>query len=172
MLIKSYGLFWRTEEIEWSPGSGRQWRMLGRHGANRPGLHVADFRDQHGLYVLYGNYGARYVGLARQRGLGDRLKDHLSDHHAGEWDRFSWFGFRRTLVSIDRYGLRVLSNPAINAAGQRDDLIGDMEALLIKALGLSHNFAEMRFRDGTEYAQVTRLEVEHGLLGRARVELP
>ncbi len=46
MLINAYGLFWRADEVDWSPGSGNhgQFRLLGRSGVNRPGLRVADFR--------------------------------------------------------------------------------------------------------------------------------
>jgi hypothetical protein len=135
-------------------------------------LHVADFRDQRGLYVLYGNYGAHYVGLARDRGIGDRLKEHLSDRHAGQWDRFSWFGFRRLLASCDDYGLRRLSSPTTYATGELNHLIGDMEALLIKALGLEQNLADMKFRDGLQFRQVTRLEIERDVLVRANVALP
>lgn len=172
MLIRSYGLFWRSEEIDWDPGRGKRWHMLGRRGMNRPGLQVVDFRDQRGLYVLYGNYGTHYVGLARDRGIGDRLKDHRRDHHDGLWDRFSWFGFRYVLKSTDRAtGLRGLSSPATYAAGELNSVIADMEALLIKALGCPSNVANMNFPKGTEWQQVTRLDRERGLLDRAGVTL-
>lgn len=94
MLIKAYGLFWREDEVDWSPGQGKPFRLLGRKGSNLPGLRVADFRYQKGLYVLYGDYGPYYVGLT-YTSLGDRLKDHRHDDHGGRWTRFSWFGFRK-----------------------------------------------------------------------------
>lgn len=170
MLIRSYGLFWREEEVDWSPGPGRRWHMLGRRGSNRPRLRVVDFRDQRGLYVLYGNYGTYYVGLARDRGIGDRLKDHLADRHDGKWDRFSWFGFRRVLQSPDSStGLGRLSSPAAYAAGELNSVIGDMEALLIKAMGTESNMRKMNFPKGDEWIQVTRLDRERGLLDRAGV---
>lgn len=146
--------------------------MLGRLGQNRPGLRVVDFRDQRGLYVLYGNYGTHYVGLARDRGLGDRLKDHLSDHHGGLWDRFSWFGFRYVLTTNEAAtGLGRLASPATYAAGELNSVIGDMEALLIKALGCPSNVADMNFPRGQEWMQVTRLDTERKLLERADVSL-
>src|SRR5882724_3744808 len=54
VLIKSFGLFWRAEEINWFPGKGNRqaFRLLGRHGKNRPGLRLADFRRQQGIYVF------------------------------------------------------------------------------------------------------------------------
>lgn len=154
VLIRSYGLFWEASEIDWYPGRGHKFEMLGRRGVNRPGVRVADFRDQRGLYVLYGNYGPYYVGLARDRGIGLRVKDHLSDSHAGNWHRFSWFGFRRVLKRVDDRGLGQLSSPSQYAAGSTRSIIADMEALLIKALGLPSNFADMNFPGGEEWTQV------------------
>jgi hypothetical protein len=94
MFIKNFGLFWRADEIDWAPGKGSKgvFRLLGRRGINNPGLRLADFRYQKGIYILYGNHGPYYVGLTKRRGLGQRLKEHLADQHAGQWDRFSWFG--------------------------------------------------------------------------------
>jgi hypothetical protein len=83
MVIRSYGLFWQCDEVNWHPGAGNKkaFRLLGRSGTNLPGLRLADFRDQRGIYVLYGDYGPHYVGLTRKRGLGLRLKHHLFDGH-------------------------------------------------------------------------------------------
>jgi hypothetical protein len=72
VLIRAYVLFWRRDEINWSPGSGQrdEFQLLGRKGTNRGTIRLADFRKQVGIYVLYGNYGPYYVGLTRRRGLG------------------------------------------------------------------------------------------------------
>ncbi len=72
MVIKNYGLFWRADEVDWYPGHGNPFRLLGRQGKNFPGVCVADFRWQNGIYVLYGDYGPHYVGLTRKQGLGKR----------------------------------------------------------------------------------------------------
>lgn len=63
MSIKNYGLFWRADEVNWFPGTGNkgQFRLLGRQGMNLPGLTLADFREQCGIYILYGNYGPHYT---------------------------------------------------------------------------------------------------------------
>src|SRR5438552_2300571 len=94
-LISSYGLFWNTDDTEWVGQNGHKGkhRMLGRLGAKRSSLIVADFWSQTGIYVLYGNYGLYYVGIASR--LGPRVRRHMFDRHADLWDRFSWFGFRR-----------------------------------------------------------------------------
>lgn len=164
MLIKSYGLFWRASEVDWNPGKGARnaFRLLGRRGANRPRLRVCDFRYQQGIYILYGNFGPHYVGLTRKQGLGKRLKDHLSDEHGDLWDRFSWFGFRPVLKSKEDDGTRRLRAMAEVSFGKSSKAIGDIEALLIKAMGLS-NLSDMNFENATEWLQIEEHEVGHYL---------
>ena len=165
MLIRAYGLFWREDEIDWSPGSGNKsaFRLLGRHGANLPGLRVADFRTQHGLYILYGNYGAYYVGIAQN--LGKRLKDHRSDEHAGQWDRFSWFGFSNVLAGKDSAGLHLVK-PLKLTVGTPANAVSDIEALLIHAIGPS-NTNKMKFKRADPWLQV-RLDERDKYLAKVR----
>jgi hypothetical protein len=146
MIIHSYGLFWRADEIDWHPGAGYKgkFRLLGRKGNNKPGLKVSDFREQKGIYILYGNYGARYVGLTRKQTLGGRLKQHLSDEHEEMWDRFSWFGFRAVLRGTDENGFQKLKKMPNNNLVRPDKVIGDVEALPIKSMALV-NKANMKF---------------------------
>jgi hypothetical protein len=160
VIIRAYGLFWRVDEVDWNPGSGKRFRMLGHIGTNQPGVRVADFREQRGLYILYGNYGAHYVGLTRKQDIGKRLRDHLDDQHAGRWDRFSWFGFRQVLKAKDADGLQRLRDMPSLQVGSPNDAIGDMEALLIKALGLPPNVKQMKFRYGQCWEQVRAHEVD------------
>jgi hypothetical protein len=162
MLFKSFGLFWSAMDVEWSPGKGVRgaFRLLGRRGKNRPTLKLCDFRYQQGIYILYGNYGPYYVGLTREQGLGKRLKDHRFDQHKGRWDRFSWFGFRAVLRGTDALGLSRLRQLAELSLGSSKKAIGDIEALLIRSMGLS-NVANMKFASATEWKQVRQHEVEH-----------
>jgi hypothetical protein len=78
-------------------GAKKAFRLLGRQGKNQGTIKTADFRDQKGIYILYGNYGPHYVGLTKELGLGNRLKDYLFDKHKNKWDRFSWFSFGKVL---------------------------------------------------------------------------
>lgn len=155
MKITSYGLFWREDEIDWNPGSGvkNSFRLLGRVGANRGSIRVSDFRRQQGIYILYDEYGPSYVGLTRQQGLGKRLKDHREDHLENQWDRFSWFGFNPIGQPA--------SDGVLNLLNLNDDLtenthttIGDLEALLIRAIGPKRNTAWMSFKDADEWTQI------------------
>lgn len=167
MFIKNYGLFWRSDEIDWYPGKGAKgaFRLLGRQGWNSGTLQLADFRHQQGIYILYGDYGPYYTGLTTKQGLGKRLKDHTSDWAAGRWNRFSWFGFQRVLKAKDEDGIRELANLAIGQMGQSETIIRDVEALLIRAMGL-RNIAQTKFSAAEKWLQVEKHEVAQ-LIGRA-----
>ncbi|MEX0957689.1 MAG: GIY-YIG nuclease family protein [Burkholderiales bacterium] len=162
MFIKNFGLFWRADEVDWNPGKGARgaFSLLGRIGANQPGIRLANFRYQHGIYILYGNHGPHYVGLTKKQGLGKRLKDHLTDGHAGHWDRFSWFGFCSVLTSQDHVGLCKLKNMAVNVVGNPSAVITDVEALLIRAMGL-RNINQTKFTAAEEWTQVKAHETKH-----------
>ncbi|WP_456634490.1 GIY-YIG nuclease family protein [Bradyrhizobium sp. USDA 10063] len=159
-LIQAYGLFWRVDEINWSPGKGRHdWHLYGRNGAQASKIKVADFRTQKGIYILYGNYGPHYVGLTRKKGLGRRLKDHLFDQHKGQWDRFSWFGFCTVLKAKDENGLQRIREMPLSKITDINSTIGDMEALLIRAMAL-RNVNHMKFRNAVEWTQVKLDELD------------
>jgi hypothetical protein len=157
-LIQAYGLFWRNDEINWSPGKGRRdWHLYGRNGANTSKLRVVDFREQKGIYILYGNYGPHYVGLTRKKGIGRRLKDHLFDQHQDQWDRFSWFGFCTVLKARDENGLQRLKEMPLTKFTDIDRTIGDIEALLIRAMALK-NVNHMNFKSAERWEQIKRDE--------------
>jgi hypothetical protein len=163
LIIKAFGLFWRADEINWSPGGGntvdisKQFRLLGRRGANKGTLKVSDFRTQQGIYILYGDLGPHYVGLTTNQ-LGSRLKDHMKDRHQGLWDRFSWFGFRGVLKSKDGNGFRLLKEMPEMNMNQPDRVIGDIEALLARAMSLK-NKAMPNFDSAEEWTQIKLDEI-------------
>ena len=160
MLIRAYGLFWSADEVDWFPGGGpgNAYMLLGHQGERTPKLRVVDFRMQSGLYILYGDYGPYYVGKADR--MGRRLKQHLKDRHAGKWSRFSWFGFRPVLASRDDRGLNRLREPKQKTRGTTPQAIAELEALLIRALGLENNYAKMRFPGAGAWKQVRFNDVE------------
>jgi GIY-YIG catalytic domain len=119
---------------------------------------MADFRPQRGIYILYGNHGAYYAGLTRQQTLGKRLRDHLQDEHDGNWDRFSWFGFKPVLKKKDKFGLRALKTtmPQQKSINTHTS-IKEMEALLIKAMALK-NRIDSKFIAAEEWYQVRLID--------------
>jgi hypothetical protein len=159
-LIQAYGLFWRADEINWMPGKGHRydWRLYGRRGSNSKKLQVADFRTQKGIYILYGNVGPHYVGLTRKKGLGQRIKDHLTDKHAGQWDRFSWFGFC-TVLKKKKSGIHLLRNMPLSKATSPESMIADLEAMLIQSMAV-RNINYMKFVAAKEWTQIKKDEWE------------
>ena len=95
-MIRTYGLYWKADNVDWGKkGPGGLGRLLGS-AARGDTMSKVDFRHQRGIYALYSDFDLIYVG---QTGQGDnrllqRLRTHLSDHLAERWDRFSWFGMR------------------------------------------------------------------------------
>ena len=108
--VRSYGLFWSAKEVDWDIRMGQLGgkQILGRVNANRGSLKVADFWNQKGIYVLYNDHGAYYVGKTARLTLGQRLHEHQSkdSKHHKKWDRFSWFGFRAVLKATDPNGVQ------------------------------------------------------------------
>jgi len=173
VLIHAYGLFWRSDEVDWWPkaGSGGAFQLLGRVGKVYPALQVADFRTQHGIYVLYNDWGSYYVGLASTGTMGRRLRSHTRDKHAGKWDRFSWFGFDRVLTSRDVSGLQRLKRMPLKQRVEPAEMIRDLEATLIHVMPTVNRRNET-FKDADEWRQVERSEKGRYLDRVARDRLP
>ncbi|QDU23302.1 GIY-YIG nuclease family protein [Urbifossiella limnaea] len=159
MAIVNYGLFWQREEVNWKPGQGGQFRLLGRNGVNKPGLRVADFREQTGVYILYGNYGVFRVGIVTESRLGIRLRDHHTNYSEHEWDRFSWFGFRAVDWSPDETGVCGLNDTRYLDA---EAWIRDIESLLIRAMGPTGQRIE-NFRYEERWEQVPESDAVYWL---------
>ena len=162
MFITSYGLFWNRDEVMWHPGQGARkvFRLLGRDGVNAPNISLADFTNQKGIYILYGNYGPYYVGITKKKGFGRRLKDHCMNQHSGNWDRFSWFGFCHVQKATEADGIRkVKPDLALTKSGSPSQTITDTEALLIRVMGLS-NINTTKFKSAKEWIQIKVDEVE------------
>jgi hypothetical protein len=151
-LIGAYGMFWDRASVDWRPGSGPQaWQLLGRINTNRPQVRVCDFRKAQGFYILFSDYRATYVGLARgSQGIGARLRRHETDRK--DWSRFCWFSLDDVEAgSLDgwcqvrrRDALRGLSSELV---------LRECEALLITVLG-PRNQNEMRFLHGQRWEQL------------------
>jgi hypothetical protein len=159
-LVSSYGLFWKRDEAEWEAADGfhREPRMLGRkgHGSSR---HVANFYQLPGIYVLYGNHGAVYVGITgATQGLGKRVRAHVTDRLADKWDKFSWFGYGA--LEMGRHRIEMPSKLPLDPIPHKW-AIRDFEASVIRALDVPSNSKNSGFRAGDIiWEQVRRADVE------------
>lgn len=93
-LIKNFGLFWDADSVNWGGRKKEPYFLIGYDAHHKKRL--ASFDRQIAIYVLYdSSLKPIYIG---QVGSGDqrlykRLKQHkVSDHLAGRWNTFSWFG--------------------------------------------------------------------------------
>ncbi|MHC2086585.1 hypothetical protein [Methylobacterium sp. CM6244] len=94
------------------------------------------------------------MGLAKGDRLGARLRDHHKDHLDGKWDRFSWFGFNPVGATPDSEGVLSLSQPRRDVTDDTSTTIGDLEALLIAAMGPKLNRQKMRFDEAERWEQI------------------
>ncbi len=172
--IRAYGMFWHADQVTWSPGQGRGNRseLLGRLGKQAPKLRIVNFWAQQGIYVLYNDYGAYYVGRTSgaTMNLGKRLRQHAlglnGSPHADRWDRFSWFGWRGVLGGGDNTGLRNLKKVPRQLLASSSDTVRDIEVLLIHGLGTKHlggNAKDETFAAAVKWEQVLASERAHYL---------
>jgi hypothetical protein len=156
VLIGAFGEFWDARLVDWFPGPGKAWSLLGKRGQYLPGLRVVDFRRARGVYVLYDDHGAYYAGLARGTGgIGGRLKDHMSDSDAGHWSRFSWYSFDGVARRYNREtGLHDILRRDKPVPASDEAVIRELEALLITVLG-TRGQNRMRFQAAELWQQVS-----------------
>lgn len=168
-LVGAYGLFWQRNEVFWRPGHGNSWQLLGRRGQNRGSLAVCDFRQARGFYILFDDYGARYVGLARgEQGIGQRLKSH--ENARSDWSRFSWFSFDSVVKSRSDGWKEVKRREAVDMIDPETS-VKELEALLIQVLG-TRDQNQMRFIQGETWTQVTLLDCQQsGILSKVDCKL-
>ena len=129
-MIRAYGQFWNPDMVDWgSRGKGNQGSLMGsgtpKAGSVKKPIPINCWK-QRGVYVLHNNYKTVYVGRATGGNtcIGDRLRQHLSNHLEGRWDAFSWYGIDN--VKADG-GLRGFATRPMKA----EDIIKAYEAIAI-----------------------------------------
>jgi hypothetical protein len=163
-MFGAYGMLWLREEVNWNPGAGpAAWQLLGRVNRNKGALRVCDFRRAQGFYVLFDEFRATYVGLARGRGgIGARLRTHNATKP--DWQRFCWFGFDDVLdTKMD--GWSVIEHKTAISKASADLVLRECEALLITILG-SKNQNEMRFQAAQRWEQLREADLLPGGIAR------
>ncbi len=85
--VQAFGVYWARDSVNWS----RKPKLLGEQQLDSST--EVDMCEQIGIYLLYDQREAIYVGRATDRPIGIRLWEHTRDRLGSRWDRFSWFGF-------------------------------------------------------------------------------
>ena len=158
LTIKNFGHYWSRDLIEWGGrGRGNQGHLKGikRRSSTEPDT---DFRNQIGIYVLYGKN--REIVYAGQAGRGNyrlfnRLKDHSGGSMRDRWTNFSWFGF---LDVDDNGGLVEAEDPSAAVQGSHTAALNETEAVLLQVLEPRLNKQGPRWNGVTEYYQYSEWE--------------
>lgn len=117
MLIKSFGEFWNADTVEWTAR-----RLVGEikytsSSGNQTRPHI-NFWEAKGIYVLYSDFKAVYVGkaLGETSSIGSRLKAHLTDRLQARWDMFSWYSINNPKISdktVQTAGIRQVNQATV-----------------------------------------------------------
>ncbi|MGB9429604.1 MAG: hypothetical protein WCC11_06965 [Gammaproteobacteria bacterium] len=144
MLICTYGLFWRVDNVFW--GRPRNLGSLLGVPASEKGFGVVDFREQAGIYALYADYDLIYVGQTggKKQKLMVRLNQHRKKDLAGRWNMFSWFGTRDVL------GTGKLKAEKAGASSTHEHALNHLEAILIHVAEPSLNRQGGKWGDNVE----------------------
>ncbi len=118
-VIHAFGMYWQRELVVWK----NEPKLYGKQQIKSKPV---DFGAQIGLYILYDNHRAIYVGRATDRPLGRRLYEHTLDRLSGRWNRFSWFGFHEVTPEGN------LREPVTKISVM--SIVNSLEALMIEAL--------------------------------------
>ena len=166
-LIGAHGMFWARDAIDWDAGRGQTYQLLGRQGERYPRLEFCDFRKARGVYLLYNDFRATYVGRARgNEGLGSRLKNHHRDDRK-DWNRFCWFSFDSVIRNRDEDYWSSIYRDVGDRGISADLAIDELEALMIAAFGLSGSQNVMRLPEAREpWTQLTVDDCGPGGVGR------
>ena len=153
MLIRTYGLYWKKDDVFWgrprNPGH-LYCKKIGKGGSltSKPPV---DFREQVGFYALYNEqFQLVYFGQAgrgKSHKLFDRLKQHRNDHLAERWSLFSWFGTK--LVKKNQ----TLGNEAAGFQGRQEVFLDQVEAVMIAVTEPPNNLQGGRFGKAEKYIQ-------------------
>lgn len=146
-MIRSYGLHWREDRVDWG-SQGVLGTLLGDASRSSKAKPV-NFREQRGIYALYADYDLVYVG---QTGAGSdrlfkRLKAHRIDHLSERWNRFSWFGTQWVTLAGS------LSADTASASESIEATLNILEAVSIALSEPRLNLQRGKWGKATQYFQ-------------------
>lgn len=136
--IHAFGVYWSRDMVHWT----RKAKLLGQQ---QIGAEAVDMAPQIGIYLLYDNREAIYVGRSLDRPIGTRLYEHTQDRLRARWNRFSWFG----LYPVTESGDLLKDCCAVDTSS----LISAIEAVLIESMEPRQNRKRGDDFSGIEYIQ-------------------
>lgn len=143
--VRALGVYWSRDLVRWKSTP----KLLGQQ---QIGSEAVDMSDQIGVYLLYDEREAIYVGRSIDRPIGTRLYEHTRDHLRARWNRFSWFG----LYPVTEKGKLVKNIAAIDS----NFMIRALEAVLIESIEPRQNRKRGDDFSGIEYIQKVDPQIE------------
>jgi hypothetical protein len=158
VLIKSYGLYWSIDSVQWGrKGPGGSSRMDGEARIQTMNV-VCDFWNERAVYALFEEYKCIYIGKAVSTPLGQELSNRRRGRFAGRWDTFSWFGLGKRVADKERRNNDATRYMTINPPGHRNlspaDIVGALEALSILLVNPPLNRRHETLKGAHEFDQV------------------
>jgi hypothetical protein len=159
VLIKSYGLYWSIDAVQWGRrGPGGASTLDGEAKIKELNV-VCNFWNERAVYALYEEYRCIYIGKAVSTPLGQELSNRRRGRFAGRWDTFSWFGVGKRVADTTRQsasdGTKYMT---INSPGHRTldpgDIVGALEALGIILVNPPLNRRHETLRGAHDFEQV------------------
>jgi len=155
MSIKNFGLKWEREAVQWDGTRGNAGHLSGTGpiGAAKKNQVDVDFRKQIGIYILYNDEKAVYVGQAGSgnHDLYSRLKQHRTDHLADRWNKFSWFGVRK----VNKDGTLSKAEGDLNRNLKATEILNLIEGLMINVIDPPLNKQGARWGNIDQYYQLS-----------------
>jgi hypothetical protein len=152
-LIRSYGLFWERDAIDWEQeellGHRRHYKRTSKNLQSKK--KECNAWEQRGIYALYSQFKLVYVGMASSsaQGIGSRLHSHHTKARMrGRWDTFSWFG-------IDSYNDSAVRVPYKEGRVSESTLVRTLELVSILIAAPLLNRAEGKFKGAEQIVQDT-----------------
>lgn len=143
--VQAFGVYWSRDSVNWS----RKPKLLGEQQLD--GSTTVDMCEQIGIYLLFDQREAIYVGRTTDRPIGQRLFEHTRDRLGSRWDRFSWFG----LYAVRENGKLEKNVPPSDT----QSLINTLEAVLIESLEPRQNRRRGDDFSGIEFFQKVDPEI-------------
>jgi len=160
LAIRNFGHFWSRDLVNWGDrGRNRGGDLRGYIVVDRQ-PRVTDFREQIGIYVLFGeNREVVYIGQtgSGKRKLFLRLRDHATDHLRDRWSNFSWFGFRRVLRKGE---LSSAQKPGSKVQARSSAALDEIESVLLQLFEPRLNKQGSKWGGTQEYLQYVPAEHE------------
>jgi len=148
-IIKNYGFLWDRDYIYRGAGSN-----AGHLKGKAPGVEIADFREQIGVYVLYdSNQRIVYIGQAGNGNatLFTRLKNHMDGKLWNRWKYFSWVGFRDVNADGSLSAQQCINSGV--SGFKYSDALNEIEGILIEIIEPKLNKQSGRLKSAREYFQ-------------------